>query len=156
MTTETDDISFPQHFDIDDVVEKITTRTIENNPRLRCSHTYILEQGKNSYKVATSLEIVDEHTGELHHYAIEIHNIHKYSKKGWVYKEIYRINNLEVFNGLYEFLTQIKDKKLGPQNNEVFLIGKEDFNLLQGIKKSDNQVLKEMLLDKNKYSSLGE
>ncbi len=158
MNTEesnAEDKIFPVEYDIEQIRTEIETWKVDDNPRIVCGHSAIIKSSTRAYQVATCLEIVNEHTGELHHYAIEIHNVHKYKSKGWVYQEKYRINDLVVFELLHEFLTLIKDNRLGKEYKKRHLIEDKDFQLLEGVKNSDSETIKMIIQNPDTYNNAG-
>lgn len=63
----------------------VRRREIEQTtfPDLRVVDEVVLKNGPKAYKVATHWEIVDRHTGELHHHSIRI-TTYRRLKPGWI------------------------------------------------------------------------
>lgn len=123
-----DDISLiPYEATFEDVQLLIQSKELQNNSRIKSFHIASLKYGERAYKFAKCLEIIDEHTGELHHYAVEIYNVHRYRKKGWILKDVYRIESLEELYALQEFLTVIKEDDLGSQTQTRILVNEDDY-----------------------------
>jgi hypothetical protein len=146
--------TFPATYNEEDIRLEIETWKVDNNERIRCSHSAVIKKEAQSYQIATCLEITNEHTGELHHYAIEIHNIHRYKTKGWVYQEKYRIYDLNVFNALSDFLNSIKNGELGQENNKKYLVSEDEFQLLQRVNSTDVEIVQEVLENHDTYTQL--
>jgi hypothetical protein len=73
---------FPASLDSDRVILQITTYEATQNPNFRLIHHGYLKEGPKSYKVAVMFEVIDQNTGDFHHYNLDIYSIQR-RKAGW-------------------------------------------------------------------------
>jgi hypothetical protein len=122
------DVPFlPPEATIEEVLSEIESWKVINNERIISSHSVFVKEGTASIQIARCLDIVNEFTGEFHHYAIDIYNVRRFNKKGYVLTDIYRIESLEQLYALQEFLTLVREGQLGHQTRRRILVDKDDY-----------------------------
>ncbi len=77
------------------------------HPNLRLADSLVLKEGPKAYKVVTRWEVVDQHTGEIHHDSLKIETYRRYSS-GWHWDEQHSITlQSEEISSLATFLAGI-------------------------------------------------
>lgn len=127
--------SFEENFEInisndttpEEILTLIESQVSRNNPRISSIHSVFLKKGNKQYKIATCWVIKNEHTNEIHHYSVEIYCIKKKNNK-WYYDKTYKIiEDLDVLNVFYKFLSVIKENLLIEDWGTYRVVNEKDY-----------------------------
>jgi hypothetical protein len=144
------EINLTNNSTVEEIVTIIESQLSRENPRISSIHSVFLKKGSRQYKIATCWAIKNEHTGEIHHYSIEISHIIKKENK-WYYDKNYKIiEDLDILNTFYQFLSVIKDKLLIEEKGKFRIVNEKDYLNFEKMSKNEKtQIIKSLLSENN-------
>ncbi|MFH1633122.1 MAG: Shedu anti-phage system protein SduA domain-containing protein [Chloroflexota bacterium] len=134
--------NYPPDATLDDI--KVAIQLSYRNPNIGRTFQCVLKKGPRSYKIATIIEIMNSHTGELHHYSLRLDSFEKL-KAGWKYKPTRSINidgSVGEIERLVRFISGTTECDTPDESGQFRLVDEELYltaqNIAKLVQKSDS------------------
>lgn len=126
-----------EHFSPDTTIEdiKVAIKLSQRNPNVGRTFQSVLKNGPRAFKIATVFEIMNSHTGELHHHALRLDSFDKL-RSGWKYKpdrSIHIDGNAGELEKLVRFIQGVTDCDVSTESGQIRIVEEEAYLSMQNI-----------------------
>jgi hypothetical protein len=124
---------FPPDTTLEDI--KVAIRLSQKNPNVGRTFQSVLKNGPRAFKIATVFEIMNSHTGELHHHTLRLDSYDKL-KVGWKYKperSIHIDGNAGELEKLVRLIQSVTECDASTRSGQFRIIEEEAYLSVQNI-----------------------